>query len=203
MTTRRHPFDRYPRETRRANRALRDYCLMGPSRSLRALHRRYEQEWEAWKADPSRPRPPTHYLGTLSRWSKQFAWPARAAAWDELALEEEKKAAAQTAKEWRDRRLKLIQGGFAKVVEALQALNLNDPAQKPRLGEVIQALRGIVAELRVEYGTDDEVLRAGIVGGGGRPVPPVVFVVRQEMEQDDAEGGGNFVADNKDGAGDD
>ena len=79
---------RMPHESGRALRALVDYAMMGMSRGLYGLSRRY-QGGDAGE-------PPTTSLRVLERWSSKFEWGRRAAAWDQVV--EARRVAKWTAR---------------------------------------------------------------------------------------------------------
>lgn len=79
------PLHRRPGESLRANQALRDYALLGPGRSIRKLLEKYKSS-----KNPPGSTPPTLRQGTIEKWSSQFSWQARVAAWEQtLAAEDE------------------------------------------------------------------------------------------------------------------
>ncbi len=57
------------KETNRARQAFEDYYLMGPSRSLRLLHRTYLEDTSQ--------KPLTRHLRTLVKWSSSHGWQER------------------------------------------------------------------------------------------------------------------------------
>lgn len=57
------------RETNKARRAFEDYFNLGPSRSIRKLHRTY--------IEPTSESPPTKHLRTLLEWSRVHGWQDR------------------------------------------------------------------------------------------------------------------------------
>jgi len=57
------------KETNKARRAFEDYYLMGPSRSLRLLHRTYLEDTSQ--------KPLTRHLRTLVKWSSSHGWQER------------------------------------------------------------------------------------------------------------------------------
>lgn len=99
--------ERMPGEGKNAILACNDYVRMGPSRSLRALEERYN--------DDARKSPPTRSLGTLAKWSSKFNWQARAEAYD-AAIDAEKTALAAA------RRKEIMQSGVALDYERVAKL---------------------------------------------------------------------------------
>lgn len=86
---------RRPDDTRLSYLALLDYCLLGPSRSLRELHRRYRSR------PLNEPLAPTRKLATVYIWSNVHDWFPRSAAYDaeqrrrdSLALDDARREAA-------------------------------------------------------------------------------------------------------------
>ena len=77
--------ERQRSESFRAILACNDYLRMGPGRSLRGLLEQY--------AKSDQQSPPTRYMGTLKKWSANYGWQERAAAYD-AGLEAEKNARA-------------------------------------------------------------------------------------------------------------
>lgn len=88
------PLARIKGETKSANRAMRDYALMGVRRSLRSLRDRYTNE-------PQTERPPTRYYSTLAGWSFRYEWVKRVDRWDEIK-------AAEDEAQWDEYRRELI-----------------------------------------------------------------------------------------------
>jgi hypothetical protein len=62
------------RESKRANAALRDYLLMGASRSISKLLAHYEND----------PNAPTNSRTTIALWSSEFSWVARSEQFDQI-----------------------------------------------------------------------------------------------------------------------
>jgi hypothetical protein len=99
-------------ESSAASAALHDYAHMGYSRSLRKLHKRYEDMED----------PPSGSYMTIAQWSKTLDWQDRVARWEELER-------MRSEKVWRERRDELrekewdnfhrLQDIIAKVLEEM------------------------------------------------------------------------------------
>jgi len=88
------PLDDLGGETSASNRALRDYALMGPKRSLLKLLASYQA---VPKPAPKGQAPPTRREATLKTWSVKYQWQERIRRFDLLEAEAE-------VEKWRKRR---------------------------------------------------------------------------------------------------
>ena len=86
------PLERCQGESKRANLALRDYCIMGGGRSISKLLKRYLAATDQ--------QPPTRREPTLKTWSARFRWQARLALWENTQQKAEEE-------HWRKRRLEI------------------------------------------------------------------------------------------------
>ncbi len=157
-----------------AHQVLLDFIRLGPARTLAELRQQYKNN----------PPAPTSSHGTLRKWSSQYEWPARAAAYD--AIEEE-----HVQHEYRAHRDAILQRGLALQHERIQllvtmyerlsslahtdealwivdvkALRLeNDRIERIELrrfnGELFRQMRGILDDIATETG-----------GRLNRPQPP-------------------------------
>jgi len=82
-------------ESAKANSALADYALLGPGRSITALHRKYTDP------SPGVPRGASISLRVLKGWSAAYGWQERVAQYDGLVQERQR---AETEKRWSERR---------------------------------------------------------------------------------------------------
>lgn len=167
------PLLRASGETRRANAALRDYCLMGEGRSVRRLHARYREQGGG---DSQAKKPPTLYLNTLFGWSSRYDWVARSIRFDQLEQERE-------LREWRDRRredreirIKMLESLRAKMIKGLQYAE----PQTLDWHELIAGVRMVTTELRHEFGEVDQVVE--VRPGVARPPSPVASLSDEELE---------------------
>lgn len=71
-------------ESSRAIQACNDFLRLGPGRSLPRLAEQYTKS--------NQEQPPTKSLGTLKKWSMQYAWAERAAGYDATVIEAQKNA---------------------------------------------------------------------------------------------------------------
>jgi hypothetical protein len=94
------------REAKRANKAARDYMLMGTARSLRKLLAKYMED----------PSAPTKSWTTIQGWSMHFDWVKRAERFDLLQQQ-----AAQEM--FRARQQHIMQSGLALIHERVEKLN--------------------------------------------------------------------------------
>lgn len=153
-----------------AYQALCDYCRMGASRSLRALHRQYEG---ASGADSV----PTKNLNTIERWSSRNDWVDRAAAYDEevqkmLAEEEERALKEGLASVGRriirlDRMAQLLEELLHEddmhSLERVKGIGSGQDGTFERIEEVqfnegiFRQLRGIYDDIAKEVGGRDQV----------------------------------------------
>ena len=79
-----------------------------------------------------------------------WRWKERAEAWDEAERERAEAEYEAERLEWREKRRKLLQGFFGRLVQALGDLDPTDAT----LGQLTQAVRMAIQELRAEF--DDE-----------------------------------------------
>jgi len=97
-------------ESDKAHTAFLEYVRMGPLRSLQKLHEEYCAQGE------SRPSPPTRRLATLKKWSLDYEWQTRLAAY-----KQERDARDQVI--WEERRRALQEADFATVTPCVTWLN--------------------------------------------------------------------------------
>jgi len=97
-------------ESPKANAALRDYALLGPGRSLRALLRRYQEQ----------PDPPTRRLATLESWSSQNRWQARLADHDRQLYRDRLAAQATRQQAWEDKAWQVAHALLEKAEQMLK-----------------------------------------------------------------------------------
>jgi hypothetical protein len=102
----------------RANRALRDYCSLDNTRSLKKLLQHYADN----------PTATTHSLDTLKTWSATYAWTARAFCFDELQRRSDNRAYAE-------RRRSIIETGLALKHERIEKLKLAYAQLEPCLSD--------------------------------------------------------------------
>jgi hypothetical protein len=136
------PLMRVTTESSMANRALRDYAALGPTRSLAKLINRYRSESEVSTGI----KPPTRRLATMAGWSSRFDWVARVARYDELLAIEDQAL-------WEERRRQVREfdwdlGGQLRqrVISFLDRLpefiesKMSDPIRDEDTGEVYRVL---------------------------------------------------------------
>lgn len=93
--------------------------------------------------------------GVPPSWKNSFAkfrWEERAEAWDEAQRLERHAAEAKLREESRTRRLAMLNATMNKTFAALQGLD----DKEAKWGDVINAVRMVVQELRQEHGDADE-----------------------------------------------
>lgn len=115
------------------------FRLQGPGRSLLSLY----HQWQDEKGKKRAHSPAKSWRDACKKWE----WRKRAEAWDKherLRLEAEYNAERE---EWRDKRRKLLQGFFGKLVQALGKLKVDDAS----FAQLTQAVKVIVQELRSEF----------------------------------------------------
>lgn len=87
------PLDRVGGESLRANRAFRDYVMMGPTRSIRKLLEQYRAQkgskegalsGQVRQPGPPPEDPPTIRQTSLMTWSRELLWQDRLEAWERL-----------------------------------------------------------------------------------------------------------------------
>jgi hypothetical protein len=88
------PLNKVDGESKKANRALRDYAYMGPGRTLDALAEIYQ------KLKGQGKRPPTVSRTTIGTWCFRNRWVTRVQRWEDLEIEREED-------EWRQFRRQL------------------------------------------------------------------------------------------------
>jgi hypothetical protein len=141
-------------ETARANKALRDYALMGAGRSLHGLENRYIAMEAECKKNPARhlEKPPTTRWMTIGNWSSQFRWQERIKVHDEIVRKAEEERYLEDKLKWREHRLRAAKNLLSKAVVALN--NHEGPAT---LSQIAKALETAMKELRVEFGEEQQI----------------------------------------------
>jgi hypothetical protein len=151
------------RESSAANRALRDYLALGPTRSLAALLDRYAGQ----------PGAPTHSAGTLRNWAGMFFWADRAQYFDSIQAAQQRQSARSTGAALAHERVETLKTLLAQVEQFLQMAqrlarigdqDLNQAGAAERMALVLRSsaplfgqARGMLADLARE------------TGGRGRP----------------------------------
>jgi hypothetical protein len=102
-----NPLAKIKDESVKANRALNDYALMGPRRTLVSLLARYTSD----------DNQPTAHLETLKNWSRRHHWQARVARWQDI--EHEQRQSAERLK-WLERQVQVREESF-ELAQALQS----------------------------------------------------------------------------------
>jgi len=144
------PLERQPKESKRANQALRDYALMGMGRTLRSLHRVYLRQAE----DKPGYQPPTCRNSTIFGWSMKFNWQERVGQWEQNNQRAEMTAYEQERKEDRAARIGLLKATRGKLVSRLN----NIDSSTLEWTQVLSGIRMVITELRKEY-DDEPILR--------------------------------------------
>lgn len=147
------PLESIPGESRKANHALREYCRMGPARSLRKLKARLDMEI---KTGLNAYQTKTDYFatfGAFANWSSKYFWAERAAAFD---LAEE----ADRAEKWRERREAIREKDF-QTAESLRSLASDILTASPNF--IKSTRRRVRGEVKVdrdgnEYREPDTIL---------------------------------------------
>lgn len=137
------PWNPMPGEPVRWFAVFDHYRLCGPARSLIAA-------WRSYQVAIGNPKNPLEILinNRLREMAVKWQWAERADAWDLAEMSRKRKEAAEQAEENRERRIVLLKRSLDKLQVALE---LADPA-RVKLGEVVNAIRMVVTELRFEYG---------------------------------------------------
>lgn len=117
-----NPFEKTPQETKKSNRALRDYYEIGAARSLRELSERYR----AWQLTSDNiQKPPTRSLATLVMWSTDHQWQERVAIAEKLDEEAVTRAREEAlrldAERWVQRRREVREADF-EIAEKLRSV---------------------------------------------------------------------------------
>ena len=144
------PLERQPKESKRANQALRDYAHMGMGRSLRALHNLYLRQASERLAY----KPPSTKLQTVFGWSMKFNWQNRIRDWEQDNQREDMTAYEQERKEDRAARIGLLKATRGKLVQRLDKIEPQDMEWQ----QVLTGVRMVISELRKEY-DDEPILR--------------------------------------------
>lgn len=134
------------------------FRLMSSTRSLLGCYK----EERARQGKTGKPRtPPKSWLNACEQWN----WRERAEAWDEAERERIEAEYEAERLEWRKKRRQLLQGFFGQLAKALAKYDPSDAS----LGQLTQALRVAVQELRAEY-DDLPTSRQEITGAEGGPI---------------------------------
>lgn len=107
------PLARLRGESKKANQALRDYCLMGPGRSLRNLLALYRDQSTTAR------QPPTRRLSTLRSWSSKYEWQARLSGWAAMKQAQDEAEWDKRRDEFRRRAYELAWAGLDKFGDML------------------------------------------------------------------------------------
>ena len=105
------PLEKTDGESKKANRALRDYAYMGMGRTLNSLAELYQKRAE----EPGK-KPPTVSRTTIGTWCFRARWVDRVGRWEDLEAEREED-------EWRQWRRQLR---LREKEGAIALLNLSD-----------------------------------------------------------------------------
>jgi len=158
------PLARCKGERQNANDALHDYYLMGSARSLSKLATQYRESTKPV---------PTRQLSRLKIWSTTFKWQ------DRIAQAKEQQNQAERERK-REQRKQLLDGLLVKAAEGLQALDVRGAS----FGQVTNAVRTVVQELRAEY-DDLPTQKQEISGAGGGPVQTVTTIDVRQLSDDE------------------
>lgn len=107
------PLNQASGESPKANAALSDYVRLGPSRSLGKLCRNYEHATPELR--------PTRHLKTLKRWSRNYDWGARVAAYEQLLHAEELEKWNKRREQWIELEWSLAQRLVRQAIDLLAA----------------------------------------------------------------------------------
>lgn len=130
------------------------YRPLGAERSLLAAYRAWKQAENSQKARESvqkrakaRQNAPRSVPSSWREAAVRWRWEARAAAWDAGQAAERRQAELQAIQKSREQRISLLNLTFNKALEAMTKVQTTN---RP-LGEVTNAIRVVVQELRHEY----------------------------------------------------
>ncbi len=116
------PLAKTPDESKKSNRALRDYYDMGDARSLRALLERYKNR-QLFSETPE--KPPSRSKGTLEHWSTHYQWQERVRRADDVRDEAvaaaRDEALRKDAELWVSRRREVREADY-NIAERLRVL---------------------------------------------------------------------------------
>lgn len=154
-------------ENEKANKVLNDYAMMGVARSFQKLIDRYKRDNEevieyrknpsAWSKDKPIPlQAPTVRMTTFAGWSKKYLWMERVDAFDILERAKERKEYEADRIAWKKRRLDFYKASFGKAIEFLQKIDTK--AEKLEFTELINTIKTISAEMRIELGENSPTL---------------------------------------------
>ena len=190
--------DMTPPETARSNAALRDYALMGQSRTLRDLGQKYVEQMSWYKQQVKQEtskgqavKPPAANEKTLFGWSVTYEWQARVKRWDEIQAHKAEEAYEQERIEMRKLRRDAAQGAMRLSTQLLVLLQQHK--MKPRVGpdgveyppqvvgettmkDAVSTLDKAAALVRREYGDDIDQVD---VTSGGKPIAITEIVVER------------------------
>lgn len=119
------------------------------------------------KSDEKPPKLPTSVPPTWREAAVRWRWESRAAAWDKAQAAERRQAELQAIQKSRDQRISLLNVTFNKALTALGGVQTHG---RP-LGEVTNAVRVVVQELRQEYRLLEEIAAPAGKGQGGEGIP--------------------------------
>lgn len=141
-------WEKLDSETNKAYAAFWDYLSMGAGRSLRKLCQSYREQ----RASGGRPLPPTTNQNTLERWSSDHGWQARVTAWEAHQVAQQVAAWDKEREDNRNQRRTILRASMGKLAQALNALNPDNPDAKVDYATVMQSIKIIAEQLRIEYG---------------------------------------------------
>lgn len=149
------PLESIRGETKKANHAFREYCYIGPARSLKKLRDRLDLSVavESDRGESGVKSKRYAAFSTICEWSSRYFWVARAAAFD---LQEDVKRADL----WRERREKIRETDY-QVADELRTLAASVLAAGPNF--IRATRRRVKGETRIgkdgaEYTEPDTIL---------------------------------------------
>jgi hypothetical protein len=136
------PWDKLPAEPALWwERFDKYYRSLGAEASLLGAYKAWSKA--QGKGNPRASSTPTSWREAAATWS----WESRTAAWVAYQAEERRQLEAEAMTKSREQRIAILNATFSKALEALRSVQVANA----KLGEVTNAIRMVVQELRREY----------------------------------------------------
>lgn len=164
------------RETPKASAAFHEYCLLGPSRSLRKLADRLHQFTP--KSPPG--------IDTLKMWSSEHNWQERVKEFDKEQAEERLRKQQQEIEKMNQEHALL---GRTQALRAVKQIEELIKVQKFGSQAAVQLLKVATDLERLARGAATD--RQEITGSGGAPFQTIFYLPKVDEESEEEQKGGD------------
>ena len=152
----------YPTETPKAAQAFQQYCLLGPSRSLRILTKQHQNRPQNAPKTP----PDSWRLESLHDWSAKYHWQERVKEYDREQSDLQRIAKAEAIAKYQESELELANDLKKLIVESLKK---QVEAHVAPASALVAALKLVTEMQRSALGLDD-VQRVEVSGINAQPI---------------------------------